>query len=395
MRRTEIRRVAPGTAGAVPARLRVLHVVVQAGPTNSQWNEHCLPAADQHRITVCSLFPSTVPADSRIKRLEGDGSVRGAMRVLRAALRSDEYDVVHVHAPASAALLIGACVLERRRWDDVVFTVHNSWPNLRRRNQALATLALAVFPVGVACSRSAAESMPGLVRRLARRPVEVVTNGVDVDRVDQALRADPVLLGDEADTARRASDGITVVTVGRLIPIKDQATLLTAFAASARPQDRLVLVGEGPLRAELEQLAARLGISDRVRMPGLVPRDTVYRMLGDADVYASVSLGEGLPLSVLEALAAGLPAVLSDIPPHQEVAAVTTAAQLVRVGDADALAERIIRLQRMPANERAALGRRGRKAVVDRFSVRAMTQAYRCLYAATRERTQQTIGAAA
>lgn len=376
-----------GRAVTTSGRLHVLHVVVQAGPTNSQWNEHCLPAADRHVITVCSLLPSTVASDPRIRRYDGTGSRLGALRVLRSALRGGEYDVVHVHAPSSAALLLGAAALGRRRVDDVVFTLHNSWPNLRRRNRLLAALAMAVIPTAVACSSSAAASVPGWVRRLARRPMQVVTNGVDVERVARA--------GEEHYLRPSNGAGRTVVTVGRMIPIKDQATLLTAFASASRPHDRLVVVGEGPLRAELEQLAGRLGVADRVELPGLLQRDDVYRLLGRADAYVSTSRGEGLPLSVLEALAARLPAVLSDIPPHREVAAATAAARLVPVGDARAFADALSRLLALPSEQRAALGRSARKAVTDAFSVHSMTDGYARIYASLRRGDRQPIGAAA
>jgi len=376
-----------GRAVTTSGRLHVLHVVVQAGPANSQWNEHCLPAADRHVITVCSLLPSTVAPDPRIRRYDGTGSRLGALRVLRSALRGGEYDVVHVHAPSSAALLLGAAALGRRRVDDVVFTLHNSWPNLRRRNRLLAALAMAVIPTTVACSSSAAASVPRWVRRLARRPMQVVTNGVDVERVARA--------GEEHYLRPSNGAGRTVVSVGRMIPIKDQATLLTAFASASRPHDRLVVLGDGPLRAELEQLAGRLGVADRVELPGLLPRDDVYRLLGRADAYVSTSRGEGLPLSVLEALAARLPAVLSDIPPHREVAAATAAARLVPVGDARAFADALSRLLALPSEQRAALGRSARKAVTDAFSVHSMTHGYARIYASLRRGDRQPIGAAA
>jgi glycosyltransferase involved in cell wall biosynthesis len=376
-----------GRAVTTSGRFHVLHVVVQAGPANSQWNEHCLPAADRHVITVCSLLPSTAAPDPRIRRYDGTGSRLGALRVLRSALRGGEYDVVHVHAPSSAALLLGAAALGRRRVDDVVLTLHNSWPNFRPRNRLLAALAMAVIPTTVACSSSAAASVPRWVRRLARRPMQVVTNGVDVERVARA--------GEQNHLRPSNGAGRRIVSVGRMIPIKDQATLLTAFASASRPHDRLVVLGDGPLRAELEQLADRLGVADRVELPGLLPRDDVYRLLGRADAYVSTSRGEGLPLSVLEALAARLPAVLSDIPPHREVAAATAAARLVPVGDPRAFADALSRLLALPSEQRAALGRSARKAVTDAFSVNSMTDGYARIYAALRRGDRQQIGAAA
>jgi glycosyltransferase involved in cell wall biosynthesis len=355
-------------------------VVVQAGPTNSQWNEHCLPVADVRRLTVCSLFPATVEPDDRITQLEGDGSVWGALRVLRRALREPGLDVVHVHAPASVPLVLVASALERRSLRDVMFTLHTCWPNIRPRNRPLAAAAFFAFPVVVACSRSTAESVPAAVRRLARWDAQVVQNGVDVKRVDRDLAT-------ASADAHAPGPGRTVLTVGRLIPQKDQATLLAAFARIAGRDDRLVVIGEGPLHAELAAEAERLGIADRVQMTGLMPRDEVYRRLGGADYFVSPSRGEGLPLSVLEAMTAGLPTVLSDIAPHREIVEDTDVAELVPVGDADALATAMARLHRMSAAERRAAGARGRELVEGHFNLDAMADGYHRVYTRLSDRT--------
>lgn len=364
-----------GDEATAPDPLRVLHVILQAGPTNSQWNEHCLPVADQRLLVVCSLFPATVPEDPRIERFEGDGSVRGALSVLRRALRRGGYDVVHVHAPASAAMLIAACALEHRTRSDIVFTLHTSWPNLRLRNRWLAAAAIRAFPYSVCVSRSAAESVPTWVRRLAGRPLAVVPNGVDVDRIDRA-RGGPFV-----DRSREPGAGLTFVTVGRLIPIKNQATVLRAFAKVAGRDDRLLIIGEGPIRAELEQLTRSLGIEDRVELLGLVPRDEVYRLLAVADAFVSASDVEGLPVGVLEAMSAELPVVLSDIPPHREIVESTPGATVVATGDVTALADAMSGLRDTDLPARRAAGRSARRTVVDRFGLRSMAAGYYDVYA--------------
>lgn len=366
------------SAGGPATRLRILHVILRVGPTNSQWNEHCLPVADERDLTVCSLFPATVAQDPRITRFEGNGSLRSAMQALRASLRAGDYDAVHVHAPPAAAMLVAACALERRSLADAVMTLHAEWHSLRPRSQMLAAASFPVLPTIVACSHAAAHSIPRPVRRLARHGVDVVPNGVDVDRVDRALAtADrEVDLGRDA----RPAGGLTLLTIGRLVDEKDQRTLLDAFARAARPEDRLLLVGEGPLASQLEQQARELGIADRVRLMGLMPRDDVYRLLGSVDAFISLSKGEGLPLAVLEAMTAGLPVVLSDIAPHREIVEGKDVAEIVPVGDVAAVATAMTRLQNLSATERAALGDRGRRVVLDSFSLRAMTDGYQRTY---------------
>jgi glycosyltransferase involved in cell wall biosynthesis len=374
--------------GQARARLRLLHVVVQATPTNSQWNEHCLPVADERQITVCSLFPASVPGDRRIARFEGDGSVLGGLKALRRALREDRYDAVHVHAAAAVPVLLAAYALDWRWPHDVVFTLHNCWPNQRPRNRVLAAVAMATFPVVVACSHSAAESIPKPVRRLARRGIDIIPNGVDVARVDRVRAALPVL-GERG--GRRRGSGLTMVTVGRLIPIKDQTVLLDAFARVAGPDDRLVVVGEGPLRHSLDNRARELGVHDRVSLLGLISRDEVYRVLATADVYVSPSQGEGLPVAVLEAMAVGLPVVLSDIPPHREIVAGSDAAQLVKVGDVDGLAAAMSRLRAIDHDQRSTLGARGRQLVLDELSLGSMAQGYHGIYSRVSARARLSV----
>ncbi len=367
---------APRTTSAPPettgSPLRLLQVIVQAGPTNSQWNEHCLPVADDRRITVCSLLPATVAEDPRIPRLEGNGSMRGAFKVLRKALAQGPYDAIHVHSPSSAMLLLAACASRPGSARRVVFTLHNSWPNLRPRNRALATVAMASFPTVVACSRSASNSIPRWVRRLRRTPVEVVPNGVDLSRIDRILAT---ALGRGEPEGNHRS-GLRVLTIGRLIAIKDHSTLVRAFGRFAGADDRLVIVGEGPFRNLLQAQIAELGIGDRVDMPGLVERDEVYRLLAEADCFVSTSHGEGLPLSVLEAMSAGIPVVLSDIPPHRELVEHVDGAALVPIGDVDGFATAMSQLRLLSPESRRAVGARHRRFVERRFSVQEMTAGY-------------------
>lgn len=132
--------------------------------------------------------------------------------------------------------------------------------------------------------------------------VEVIPNPVDVDRV----RA---LAGRLPERDRPAS---SVVTVGRLSPQKNQRLLLEAFARLPRGL-RLTIVGDGPLRADLEQLARSLGVSDAVTFTGHVTNP--HALAAAADVFVLPSQVEGCPLALIEALAYGLPAIATDCAP--------------------------------------------------------------------------------
>lgn len=361
------------------SRPSVLHVIVRAGATNSQYNEHCLPTRDERDITVCSLFPADVTPPISIRLVEGDGTARGSARALRRALALGPYDIVHVHAPASGVLTLWVYLTGMRRRRNLVFTVHNSWANFRRRNRAFLYLICMLFPTVVVCGKAAGNSMPRLLRRLSRRKLEVVQNGVDVDRIDQTLEAMPV---------REATDGEPqVVSVNRLIPLKDPRTVLDAFVRT-RTTGTLTFIGDGPMRAGLATDVLHVGMAAQVDFTGIIERDGVYSLMADADLFVSASRGEGLPVAVLEAMACGCPVVLSDIPPHREIAALAHGVPLVPTGDAAGFARVMRRVLTLEPPERRELGRRQRQSVIEHFSVRAMNNAYGEIYMTVIERNQ-------
>lgn len=355
------------------AGLTVLHVVDRVSATNSQYNEHCLPMRGTRRITVCSLFPADVPRPAGLRLLQGDGSLRGCLRALRAALTESSYDVVHVHAPASGVLTLLVCILTGRSRSNLAFTMHNSWDNFRPRNRLLLHVIAALYPLVVVCGHAAASSMPRRIRLLAGR-LEVVPNGVDLDRVDRVLAAGV------ASSEAPGPSGREVVSVGRLIPIKEPDLAIAAFVRGAGQDDHLTIIGDGPLMPTLTGMLQHAELAGRVSLTGVVPRDEVYPALARASVFVSTSRGEGLPVAVLEAMACSCPVVLSDIPPHREIARLVPELPLVEVGDVDGFANALRALLDLPAAERARRGAALRRCVVEHYSVQAMNTGYGLLY---------------
>jgi glycosyltransferase involved in cell wall biosynthesis len=355
---------------AEPDRLRILHVLLSIGETSAPYNEHCLAAVHKREIAVCTYFPSRVIPPQTIALFEGDGSPTGFVCALKAALASRAWDIIHVHAPQAALVLLATHLWARRELRAAsVYTVHNSFHNYKVRNRLLLIPTFLCFRRVVCCSRVARDSFPRLFRRLAGGRLCVVQNGVDIDRLDRI-----VATGSTRDGA------FTVTSVGQLIERKDPQCVLDAFAAADDRQSRLVFVGAGHLRERLTgQIRAR-GIADRVEFTGLVPRETVYEHLSRAHVFVSASRGEGLPVAVLEAMACRCPVVLSDIPPHREIAAGTDFIRLVPPGDVDAFAREVKKFRAMSPDERMAIGQKCREVAECRFSLRAMHAGYENVY---------------
>src|SRR5574341_2312904 len=86
--------------------LRILHLILALKPTNGQYNEHCLPMLKKRDITICTFFKSEITPPAEITLFDGDNSLGGFFRALRAALQDREYDVIHVHTPHAGVLLL-------------------------------------------------------------------------------------------------------------------------------------------------------------------------------------------------------------------------------------------------------------------------------------------------
>ncbi len=210
--------------------------------------------------------------------------------------------------------------------------------------------------------------------KLDPEKVRFVPNGVELERF-AANRG-----GESSDSIRARLDlpeqTLTVGYVGHLRPEKNPLRLLAAARSvlEATPL-ALLFVGDGPERQALESYARREGIEARVRMVGH-QSDPVpyYRAM---DLFAISSDTEQMPVALLEAMAAGLPVVSTDV---GDVRAILPAAQQHFVRDSQAgLAEAIVELGRAP-EERERLGRLNRRRVEERFGFTSMVEAYRGLY---------------
>jgi sugar transferase (PEP-CTERM/EpsH1 system associated) len=175
-----------------------------------------------------------------------------------------------------------------------------------------------------------------------------------------------------------APDG-DLVTVSRLEPVKDLTTLLKAMAIAqrARPALRLRVVGDGSERPNLERLARSLGLEDAVSFLG--ERRDVAEILSTAGAFVSSSTTEGVSLTLLEAMAVGLPVVATAVGGNPEVAVQGVTAVLVPPGDPEALASAIVATAGDPARA-AEMGRAARARVESRFDVRQMVRAYEGVY---------------
>lgn len=254
---------------------------------------------------------------------------------LRRLVRERRIDLVHTHMPFVG---VGARLVVPRRDAQLMHTEHNLWSRYRAPTRVANLLTISRNREVIAVSAAVASSMqiPGWLP-LSLPHVEIVRHGADLSSVRSGLDARAgarVLLG--LDTTDRV-----VGTVGNFTPKKDHDTLLRAIASlvGSGSDLKLVLVGSGPLEAELRSRAESLGIGDRVLFTGM--REDVATLLPAFDVFALSSRFEGLPIALLEAMAACVPTVATAVGGIPEVITDGTDGLLVEPGAADELAAAI------------------------------------------------------
>jgi glycosyltransferase involved in cell wall biosynthesis len=172
-----------------------------------------------------------------------------------------------------------------------------------------------------------------------------------------------------------------VVCVARFDPDKRHDVLLRALAATRDRGHafRCDLVGEGPSLVASRELCTELGLEGQVRFLGAIDRDDVLERLSDADVFALVSMYEGMPGSILEAMAAGLPVVGTDVNGIRELVADGVTGRLVAAGDVEQTAVALAELL-ADAALRAQMGRAGRACAAERYDFARVVTAKAAMY---------------
>jgi glycosyltransferase involved in cell wall biosynthesis len=347
-------------------------VILVAGEPNSQYNQHCLPLKDVQDVSICTYFKPRLTPPPEIALYAGDDTVRGFFRALGRALRAKDYDVIHSHSPHTATLVTLALAARPRRWRlrrRLVYTVRDSYHDYKPRNKLLMLPALALWPRVVFCGEAAHESYPRSWRRLAGRRTRIVQNAADLERVERAI----------SGVTRSPNGSFEILSIARLESVKDPLTLLTSFR-DAGDGARMAFIGEGSLAPTLADTVRAMALEDRVELTGLIPRDRVFERCAQADLFVSASRGEGLPVAVIEAMASGCPVVLSDIPPHREVADGADFIPFVTPGDSRGFARELVRFRTMSSAERSEIGRKCRDLAHARFNLPRMLAAYDEIY---------------
>lgn len=355
--------------------MKVLHVITGLGVGGAELQLRSILQHTRHQSDVVTLYNPGPVAEM----ITGDGGrVRdlgmtrntelSALGRLARLIRAGGYDVVHAHLYRSC--IYGRLAARMAGTPVVVTTEHSiGETHLERRRMTLGVRAL--YLGTDLCSDATIAVSDAVAHRLTKwgvpaRKIEMIPNGLDFNRVafDAAART---RIRDEFALPQ---DAYVIGVLGRLDPIKRFDLVIRAAAPLLDEAHRLLIVGDGQIRPDLEAEAARLGVAELVTFAG--ERHDVAAMLSSLDLFIASSEQETFGLSVLEALANGIPALFTTCPALEGIE--TERARQVP-GDVEAMGQEI-------AAEITG-GRRPRQsvpAIGERYGIEAVTRRIDDLY---------------
>ncbi len=371
--------------------MRILHFIKGLGRGGAEMLlVHALRYADRDRFDY--EYAYMLPyKDALVGELEANGAhvyllpgvskreLAEAPWKLARLVRSRDIDLIHAHLPVAGMVARTAGTLSRT---PVLYTEHNLNEHYGRMTRWGNYLTWPLNHTVVAVSAPVAESIGKAMPAWSKVRVETVLNGIDVDEFEH--------IQGRNETRERLGiplDATVVITVAVFRRQKRLDLWLTAASQIVQqaPNSHFIIVGDGPLRVEVESLRDSLGLRDRVHLTGL--QEDVKPFLAAADLFMLTSDFEGLPLAVIEAMAAGLPVVSTragGVPDLVGEAAngadgVEAGGLLVDQGDVDACVAATCGLLDDRAR-REAVGEAACARVRREFSVERMVREYESLY---------------
>jgi len=358
-------------------KVRVLHVIPDFGPGGAErLVVDLMEATDKERFEVgtVSLYPeSGTILEKEIKekglRVYFLNKHRGLdLRMipqLYRVFRAFRPDVVHTHRYVLRYTLLPVLFC---RIPVKVHTVHNV---AQKEMDGVGKLVHWIaFRLGNVMPVSISEEIANTVRAVYGRGIytPVIYNGIPTMRFISSA-------GQENEEKKE----VVLLHVGRFAPQKNHLLLVEAFALAVQecPRMRLWLVGDGSLRPAVEKTVVEMGLEGKVLFLGI--RDDVPKLLADSDLFVLSSDYEGVPLTVLEAMAAGKPVVATGVGGVPELVEDGVTGVLVPPRNPEALAKGILRLAK-DADLRRRMGKAARERALERFDIARTAREYEALY---------------
>ena len=296
---------------------------------------------------------------------------------LRRSIYREGFDLLHTHG--YKADICG--YLAARRMSVPLLATSHHWTGQTRAvrfYEFLDGLFLRSFDAVVAVSEKIAHEL--CHAGVPKDKITIIDNGIDLSRYNTMV------------SERRRRDQLLIGTAGRLVEQKGMKYFLRAAQQLLKefPDLLFVIVGDGPDRDALEQLAKELQIEKSVCFMG--SHSDMASVYASLDIFVLASIAEGMPMAALEAMASGLPVVATNVGAMSKLIISAKTGMLVQPTNVDELAEALVRLLRDP-ELRKRVARNGKQRVHERFSSGIMAQNYEKIYGQLMTRNSRALGA--
>ena len=280
-------------------------------------------------------------------------------------------DIVHTHSWGTLCEgIVGAKIAGVRR---IVHGEHGTIQQ-KKRNIIIQRLCWHLVDQVLAVSSAHRDKLAKTINFPSEK-ILTLMNGVDTTR----FSANSFTKTELRESLQISGDSIVIGTVGRLVPVKNQKMLISAFAEllPSFPRLRLIIVGDGPLMGDLVRLTQLLDVGKNIQFLGR--RSDVPQLLCAMDIFALTSDSEGMSNTILEAMSCSLPVVATETGGNPGLISNNITGKLVSVNSVDALTEALADLVKDRV-KRAAFGRAGREMIEKKYSLAKMVSRYEKLY---------------
>jgi len=343
-----------------------LEVLLLSGPSTGP--EGSLELLDPQLLTIPTLVRPVHPVKDLL-----------ALHHLTRVFRQTRPDVVHTHS--GKAGILGRLAAARAGVPIIIHTIHG--PSFGNFQGAAANL---IFR---AAERRAGRVTTHFVTVADAMTEQYLAAGIgrreQYTKIFSGFNLTPYLSATNDPNLRAklglATEDIVIGKIARLFKLKGHEDLFAVAPEIVRrhPRVKFLLVGDGEWRGKFQDQARSLGLEKHIVFAGLIPPDEVPRYVGVMDALVHLSLREGLPRALPQALAAAKPVIAYDCDGAREVCFDDKTGYLLRPGDLGGLADRLSRLIETPSL-RERLGQAGREFVRENFSVERMVDALHALY---------------
>lgn len=350
--------------------MKLLRLANTINSTSAPYNQFSLGFKNEFDQTFCSLFENDILVDERIINHHCSGSILKMLKTLKALIKENNYDVVHIHSGVTGVIFILAIFpFNLGLLSKTLFTLHNSWYVLKTRNQLLNFIVMLFSKKVCTCGVSSRKSIPKFINFFIRKKTIPIVNGFDHQRIDNIKEKESnINYFDEFSN-------IKIVCVGALNKTKNQIALLEALKEIDLDAE-VIFLGDGINKNSLTNFSKEISEITNISFKGRVSRDTAIKYMLEADVSISLSTGEGLPIAVLESMYAGCFCILSSIPPHLEISPPKERSLFVDPLDQSEIIDSLMHIQKNIEMIRSSR-ELSREHSINNFSVKKMLDEYR------------------